>query len=519
MIDFKGIEEKWNNVWNENKTFKVLRDRLKPPFYAYTGYNCPSIDSFIKIDAYARYMRMNGYNVLFPAIKGDANNIYGVGMDCQKVISDKFLYTCQVSLIEYLLEKDIVSKELSNEVLLINYDISDFYEVVNKMNLPKQTLEDKTEFFGIKEGNNVIFQVNNNDDIFKVYIDELEKLFLTTFVIIPYHIELAKTITSEEELEDCIEYINNPIVDDLVYTGKTIYNPITEQNIPVFVGDVEEVYLGIPSLDSRAMNFANKYELDISSMDFFDDFSPHLRKEAYRILSNMNALEEISFRTTKEVCLARKENGKYVFNPLFDCVRFMIAPIASHIDLDINILLYKEEINKWLPIDIFCFQDGKELFSSLLIHHIFHKADFIQNIMFAKKIVYHNPRNIHSHENSDICRILVYTQLEEQIAVDILQMLWHIYSYPLSKNYVELDAHYHKLKIDVKKAYEGRDYNMVMAYVSQFMSMVNEKKGFSEAQALGLLKMISPIMPYMAEEIYHTVFNQISTIAYEEWPE
>ena len=67
------IEAKWRAKWNETELYRQLVDKSKPKHYAMTMLPYPSGNLHIghwyamaPSDAKARYMRMQGYNVLFP---------------------------------------------------------------------------------------------------------------------------------------------------------------------------------------------------------------------------------------------------------------------------------------------------------------------------------------------------------------------------------------------------------------------------------------------------------------------
>ncbi len=69
----KEIEAKWQNKWDADKLYRSVIDDSKPKHYALTMLPYPSGDLHIghwyamtPSDARARYMRMKGYNVLFP---------------------------------------------------------------------------------------------------------------------------------------------------------------------------------------------------------------------------------------------------------------------------------------------------------------------------------------------------------------------------------------------------------------------------------------------------------------------
>lgn len=75
MYDFKEIENKWQNYWEENKTFKTDGyDFSKPKFYALDMFPYPSgvglhaghPEGYTATDVVCRMKRMQGYNVLHP---------------------------------------------------------------------------------------------------------------------------------------------------------------------------------------------------------------------------------------------------------------------------------------------------------------------------------------------------------------------------------------------------------------------------------------------------------------------
>ena len=72
--DFREIEKKWQQRWVDNKTYKVVEDATKKKFYVLNMFPYPSGAGlhvghplgYIASDIYARYMRLQGYNVLNP---------------------------------------------------------------------------------------------------------------------------------------------------------------------------------------------------------------------------------------------------------------------------------------------------------------------------------------------------------------------------------------------------------------------------------------------------------------------
>ena len=75
MYNFKEIEKKWQNYWQEHESFKAITgDKKKEPYYVLVEFPYPSgsglhvghVRSYTAQDAIARMKRMQGYNVLYP---------------------------------------------------------------------------------------------------------------------------------------------------------------------------------------------------------------------------------------------------------------------------------------------------------------------------------------------------------------------------------------------------------------------------------------------------------------------
>ncbi len=72
MYDFNVVEKKWQKKWEESKIFEANPDKRKKFFL---NFPYPYINGYLhighsftvtRVDVLARFMRMNGYNVLFP---------------------------------------------------------------------------------------------------------------------------------------------------------------------------------------------------------------------------------------------------------------------------------------------------------------------------------------------------------------------------------------------------------------------------------------------------------------------
>ncbi len=72
--DFKKTEEKWQKIWDNNKTFEAKEDYTLPKFYSLVEFPYPSgagmhvghIKAYSGLEVVSRKRRLQGYNVLFP---------------------------------------------------------------------------------------------------------------------------------------------------------------------------------------------------------------------------------------------------------------------------------------------------------------------------------------------------------------------------------------------------------------------------------------------------------------------
>lgn len=317
----------WIERWRKSKNFSVEKDRIKPKSYLFSsfpktnlyGFQDGNIRSIIANDAFSRFNRMIGYNVLFPigydslglssfmenkkhsnAINDDICMIFrnqmlrlGTGIDEQKEIDLKgnsYLSSLQLAFIE-LYEKgyikyDYISvfqdksgkkyydESFENEDLILTkakvfyLDLSNIHDILEKkINELPLNLLDKTKIYRILNLQNSLkidFDVTNGTKL-NVTLKNPELMGGITYICInPNYIDFA-LYTLYDEYDSIEKYLTEDIKVFGVFSGTYAINPLTGKKIPIFISDKykEDIYVGNPAVNIEDREFALMEELEI----------------------------------------------------------------------------------------------------------------------------------------------------------------------------------------------------------------------------------------------------------------
>lgn len=81
-----------------------------------------------------------------------------------------------------------------------------------------------------------------------------------------------------------------------------------------------------------------------------------------------------------------------------------------------------------------------------------------------------------------------------------------------------LEKIYHQTVKKVTNDYETLNFNTAISQMMIFINGVYKEDVFPKEYAMGLIKLLNPIVPHIAEEIWQKVFNGTESMAYEAWP-
>ncbi|MFH1229690.1 MAG: leucine--tRNA ligase [Candidatus Aenigmatarchaeota archaeon] len=352
------MEDKWKKRWKQAKIFDA-KDGKGKKYYILEMFPYPSghaghvghARNYMIGDSLVRFMRMNGFNVLYPMgwdafgqpsenaaikegihpAKSVAQNIknfkdqldaLSISYDWSREVTscDPDYYRWNQWLFLKLLEHGLAYKKfaagnwceccgtiLSNEdaeggkcwrcdseVVQKEIDqwffkITDYAERLlsdmEKIDWSERLKTMQRNWIGKSSGVNLTFKVKGCDLELKTFTTRPDTYFGITFVVIapehPLIKELTKDVKNKKEIEKFIEDSKN--LSELqrtmltkekkgIFTGKYIVNPITKEEIPIWVANyVVATYgtgmvIGVPTQDQRDFEFAKAYDLGLKNV-------------------------------------------------------------------------------------------------------------------------------------------------------------------------------------------------------------------------------------------------------------
>ena len=342
------IEGKWQKKWKEGKLFSPDLEGAEKPYYALMMFPYPSAEGlhvgnmypFTATDIFARFKRMQGFNVFEPigldgfgihsenyALKINKHplelsaitekrfyeqlTMIGNAFDWQRTVEtykpEYYKWTQWVFLQMYknglayrkkaevnwcpscktvLADEQVISgacERCGAEVIKKDleqwfFKITDYSERLLS-NLEWIDWSDKVKiaqrnWIGKSEGALLAF------DGLEVFTTRVDTVFGATFVVVsPEHPLLSKLVTNEqkEEVSAYVEAAGKKSELERkenkektgVFTGTTVKNPLTGENIPVWVADYVLMGYGtgaimaVPAHDERDFEFAKKFDLPV----------------------------------------------------------------------------------------------------------------------------------------------------------------------------------------------------------------------------------------------------------------
>lgn len=181
-------------------------------------------------------------------------------------------------------DTEVETRQLEQWFLRTTAYADELLDKVDDLQWPERIKLMQKNWIGKSYGVNVFWKVKGQKDILKTFTTTVDTMYGVTFLVIsPEHPLLNKLITKEQEKEvsDYLKKIKNKTDlerTDLnkdksgVFIGSYVINPLTEDEVPIFVADYvlmnygTGVVMGVPAHDQRDKDFAEKYDISVKQV-------------------------------------------------------------------------------------------------------------------------------------------------------------------------------------------------------------------------------------------------------------
>ena len=183
--------------------------------------------------------------------------------------------------------------------------------------------ETQRNWIGRSEGAEMQFKIANSEETFTIFTTRADTVFGVTFMVLAPESELVHTVTTPDNQQTVQDYLaqvkkrteRERIAEKKVtgvFTGSYAINPLTQQEIPIWVSDYvlagygTGAIMAVPAHDSRDYAFAKQFNLPIIPLIEGCDVSEQSFDAKEGIMTNSGFLNGM---TVKEAIAAAK---KYV---------------------------------------------------------------------------------------------------------------------------------------------------------------------------------------------------------------
>ncbi len=174
----------------------------------------------------------------------------------------------------------VVQKKMKQWCLRVSAYAQRMLDGLDKIDWTESLKETQRNWIGRSEGTEMLFSVKDSDIQFTIFTTRADTIFGVTFMVLAPESELVAALTTESQKGAVEEYIDRTkkrtererIIDrnvSGVFTGSYAINPITGEEIPVWVSDYvlsgygTGAIMAVPAHDSRDYAFAKHFGIEI----------------------------------------------------------------------------------------------------------------------------------------------------------------------------------------------------------------------------------------------------------------
>ncbi|WP_336136546.1 leucine--tRNA ligase [Natronomonas amylolytica] len=385
--DHTAVERRWQEAWDDASVYRTPDD-VSDPTYVLGMYPYPSgqlhmghVRNYTITDAYARYRRMRGDDVLHPmgwdafglpaenaAKERDTNprdwtfdcidtmrgqmESMGFGYDWDREVTtckpryykwNQWLFrrfveedlaerrdaevnwcpSCETVLADEQVEGDaelcwrcdtpVEQRELEQWFLKITDYADELVDDIDDLEgWPDSVRQMQRNWIGRQYGTQLEFDIEDHGPV-EAFTTRVDTIFgATFFALAPDHPISQQLVEEDEAVHEFVHHEADPDGDEPngVETDLTATNPVTGEEIPVFVADfvLSDVgtgaLMGVPAHDNRDHDFAEKMGVDIDPVIApSEDEVPDVSEEAYTddgVLVNSGEYSGLDSETARE---------------------------------------------------------------------------------------------------------------------------------------------------------------------------------------------------------------------------
>jgi len=200
-------------------------------------------------------------------------------------------------------EREVTLKEMDSWFFKITDYAEEMLEHCDKLpGWPERVLTMQKNWIGKSYGAIIRFPVKGSEDVIEVYTTRQDTLFGATFLCFaPEHPMLRSLVKGQPQEEEVLAFIEKTLkvdsyirtadltVKEGVFTGRYCINPVTREEIPIYVANFvlfdygTGAIMAVPTHDQRDFEFAKKYHLRLRVVikPFDRDLSEETMTEAY----------------------------------------------------------------------------------------------------------------------------------------------------------------------------------------------------------------------------------------------
>ena len=178
---------------------------------------------------------------------------------------------------------EVEKKKMKQWFFKITAYADELLEEIDQLDWPEKIKTMQKNWIGRSEGANVKFKIKHLSDTIDIFTTRLDTICGATFLVLaPEHPKIPDLITkdTEEEVKNyCAAAIKKSEIERQenkektgVFTGSFAINPVTKEEIPIWVSDYVLINYGdgavmaVPGHDERDFAFASKYQLEIKTV-------------------------------------------------------------------------------------------------------------------------------------------------------------------------------------------------------------------------------------------------------------